>query len=122
MIDASSIVVAHRITRQYASDVDAYVRAILTFDDGSRLESMQYVWTTPRGSIEVNRYSFHWMNADNSLRMRWDNAEHHLGLANFPHHRHDGDEKNVLPSEPMNLSEVLDVIASELKKTTRGRQ
>ncbi len=83
---------------------------------------MEYVRTTPGGDIEVNRYSFHWMNADNHLRMRWDNAEHYSRLPNFPHHRHDGDEKNVLPGETMNLFKVLDIIAHELKKTSGGRQ
>ncbi len=79
---------------------------------------MEYARTTPRGGIELYRYSFHWMNANNNIIIRWDNAEHYPTLSNFPHHRHDGDEKNVLPDEPMNLFKVLDIIAGELKKTT----
>jgi hypothetical protein len=62
------------------------------------------------------------MEENNQLRMRWDNAEHYPELPNFPHHRHEGDEKNVLPGEPMNLFKVLDIIAGERKKTTGGRQ
>lgn len=121
-IDASSIVTVQRITSQAISNVDAYIRAILTFEDKSRLELMEYVRTTPGGNIEVNRYSFHWMDADNHLRMRWDNAEHYPKLPNFPHYRHDGDEKNVLPGEPMNLFKVLDIIAGQLKKPSAGQQ
>jgi hypothetical protein len=51
------------------------------------------------------------MEPDNQLRVRWDNAEHYPDLPGFPHHRHDGDEKHVLPGEPMNLFKVLDVIS-----------
>ena len=121
-IDASSIVTSHRITRQTISEVDAHIRAIVTFEDKSRLELMEYVRTTTGGGIEVNRYSFHWMDADNHLRARWDNAEHYPMLPNFPHHRHDGDEKNVLPGEPMDLFKVLDIITGQLKKTSTGQQ
>lgn len=121
-IDASSIVAVQRITSHTISDVDAYIRAILTFEDKSRLELMEYVRAIPGGGIEVNRYSFHWMDADNHLKARWDNAEHYPKLSNFPHHRHDGDEKNVLPGEPMNLFKVLDIIAAELKQSPGGQQ
>ena len=113
---------AQRITGQTISEVDAHIRAIVTFEDNSRLELMEYVRTTTGGGIEVNRYSFHWMDADNQLRVRWDNAEHYPKLPNFPHHRHDGDEKNVLPSEPMNLFKALDIITGQLKKTNTGQQ
>ena len=83
---------------------------------------MEYVRALPGGGIEVNRYSFHWMTAENQLKVRWDNAEHYPQLPSFPHHRHDGDEKTVRPGEPMNLFKALDIITAELKKTSSGQQ
>lgn len=112
-ITSSAIVTAFRVTEQDSSLVDGYFRAILSFRDGSRLEAMEYVRVT-KGAVEVKRYSFHWMDADNQLRLRWDNAEHYRNLPNYPHHLHDGDEKIVVPSEPMNLLKVLDLIAGRL--------
>ena len=67
--------------------------------------------------MQVVTYSYHWMNANKLLR-RWDNASHYPNLPGFPHHLHAGDEKNVLPGEPMNLFKVLDYITDTLKKTT----
>ena len=87
----------------------------MSFKDGSRLEAMEYV-RVMKGEVEVKRYSFHWMDADNQLRLRWDNAEHYPRLPNYPHHLHDGNERNVVPSEPMNLLKVIDLIASRLNE------
>lgn len=115
-IPASAVVIAHRITRHRSSNKDGYFRAILTFTDGSRLEVMEYIRTTAKGEIETNRYSYHWMDADNRLKIRWDNAEHYPKLPGFPHHMHDGDEKNIRPCEPMNFFKVLDTITTVLKK------
>jgi hypothetical protein len=56
------------------------------------------------------------MNPDNALLLRWDNARHYPGLPGFPHHIHDGVEKKVAPSEPMNLIKVLDFIAARLNE------
>lgn len=44
-----------------------------------------------------------------------DNAEHYSKIENFPHYLHDADEKNILPSELMNIIKVLDFIATRLK-------
>ncbi len=115
-IPASAVVVAHRITRHSSSNSDGYFRAILIFTDGSRMEVMEYFRAVTKGEIETNRYSYHWMDADNNIRLRWDNAEHYPQLQGFPHHVHDGDEKHVLPAEPMDLFKILDHITDALKQ------
>lgn len=107
-------VVDFRVSRERVSKSDAYIRARLTFTDGSELEVMEYVRISPDVGLHPERYSYHWMDADNNLRLRWDTAEHYPGLDGFPHHRHDGDERNVLPGEPMNFLKVLDLITSRL--------
>ncbi len=81
----------------------------------------EYIHATEEDSAEIMRYSYHWMDSSNRLRLRWDNVRHYPDLPHIPHHVHDGDEKNVLPSVPMNLLNMLDIIADEIKKTTGGR-
>ena len=76
---------------------------------------MEYVRVKGENESAIERYSYHWMEANNSMILRWDNAEHYPHLPGFPHHFHDGDEKNVLPREPMTLFKVLDTIATRLK-------
>ena len=57
-------------------------------------------------------YGYHWMTASGDLVRRWDNAPHYPHLPGFPDHVHEGDEKNILPGEPMNLFTILDAIAA----------
>jgi hypothetical protein len=54
------------------------------------------------------------MNASNNLIFRYDNTEHHrkLNLPNFPHHKHEGSENNVISSNAPFLAEILKEIES----------
>ncbi len=64
--------------------------------------------------LNKRKYSFQWMNADSTLRIRWDNAPHHSHISTFPHHKHVGDENNIQESPEMSLSAVLSLIAATL--------
>jgi len=55
---------------------DAFMRARLTLGDGSMLEFGEYIQVTEDGEIEVVTYSYHWADADGTLRKRWDNTPH----------------------------------------------
>lgn len=100
---------------------EAYIKVRLFLVDDSVLDVSEYIHATEEDSAEIMRYSYHGMDSSNRLRLRWDNVRHYPDLPHFPHHVHDGDDKNVLPGAPMNLLKVLDIIADELKKTTGGR-
>jgi hypothetical protein len=113
---SSPLVSSYQITRHQASKVDAYMRVIITFADASRLEAMEYVRSKNESESVIARYSYHWMGINDSIIARWDNAEHYPDLPGFPHHFHDGDEKKVIPSEPMSLFKVFDIIATRLKE------
>lgn len=115
---ADTTIASHFIIREQSTPSIGQMRARLTFIDGSWLEFSEVVRKEENGDITTVAYSYHWMEADNQLRMRWDNAEHYPDLPGFPHHLHAGDEKEVLPGKPMNLFEVLDHIADQLKKST----
>lgn len=109
--------IAHyAVVRRQFTVSNAQVRVRLAFQDGSKLEFSEFVRTNESASINVVVYSYHWMDEDNRLRMRWDNAPHYPNLSGFPDHIHDGNEDNVLPGEPMNLFKVLTIIAPRLNE------
>lgn len=57
------------------------------------------------------RYSYQWMEADNTLIIRWDDAPHNHPVSTAPHHKHVGTNENIEPSEAMTTRKVLAFIA-----------
>jgi Family of unknown function (DUF6516) len=59
----------------------------LRYGDGSRLRI--FVWADCRNEpILWTRYSFQYLDRDNSELFRYDNAPHHPQLPHFPNHLH----------------------------------
>ena len=108
-----SIVASFEIIRERITPVDGHLRARLMCIDGSQLEFSEYVQRSG-DEIKVVTYSYHWIDADGVLIKRWDNAPHHPELASFPHHIHLGSSTQVMPSQPMSILVVLDVITDAL--------
>lgn len=115
---ADTTITSYEIIREQSTVPIGQMRARLTFIDGSWLEFSEVFLKEEGSDVNTVAYSYHWMESDNQLKMRWDNAKHYPDLPGFPHHLHAGDEKNVLSSEPMSLFKVLDYIADNLKKST----
>ena len=115
LIVQSQIVKASLTKERRIRRFEAYIKVRLTLIDDSVLEVTEYIQATEEDNAQVKRYSYHWMDNSSQLKIRWDNVRHYPDLPNFPHHRHDGDEKNVSPGEPMTLFKVLDIIAARLK-------
>lgn len=113
---AEGAVSGYEIVREQVTASNAQLRMRITLTDGSRMEFAEYVRLDDNGELEVPTYSYHWMDTDNRLRVRWDNAEHYPRLPGFPHHIHEGDEKRVIPGEPMTLFRALDHIIAELNR------
>lgn len=107
---------SYSIIREQITDNNGQFRMRITFSDGNELEFSEFFRKNEREKIDVIAYRYHWMDKDNQLLRRWDNAHHYPDLSGFPHHIHDGDEKNVLPGEPMNLFKVPDFIAVRLQR------
>lgn len=59
-------------------------------------------------------YSYHFQKADSQLIFRYDDTAHHPDLSGFPHHKHSGTERNVIPSNAPDLPRVLREIESLL--------
>ncbi|HMV41738.1 MAG TPA: DUF6516 family protein [Leptospiraceae bacterium] len=80
----------------------------ILFNDNSKLDNRDvYLFID---NLIKRKYKFQWMKADNSLIMRWDNAEHHRTLKNFPFHLHRFKKENVEESPEMTLESVLSFI------------
>jgi hypothetical protein len=87
------------------------VRCVLV--NGDFLEIALHVSTDNGATVVIDDYRYQWMDSTRTLlRRRWDNAPHFPDIAGAPHHCHVGSEKAVEPSQSMDLTRLLDFIAS----------
>ena len=63
----------------------------------------------------VLSYSFQYMTDDGTTVFRYDNSEHHHGLPNFPHHKHEGADERVVGCPQPSISLIRDEIEAYLK-------
>jgi hypothetical protein len=94
------------------SNYVGFLRGEIVFLNGSTLYVREYV--NVETAIDRYMYSYHYQQADGSFVFRYDNAPHYPSLPTFPHHKHQGDEVNVLAVEAPELAMVLAEIESLL--------
>ena len=70
-----------------------FVRGDIYFANDSRLHVRELVDTRASGRI---KYAYHYQMADGAIAFRYDNAPHFPDLENFPHHKHQGSEAQVI--------------------------
>lgn len=92
-------------------DVVLYLKGVIIFTDQSELHLKEYSISVPE--FKMIAYSYHFQAADKKLISRYDNAEHHPGLENFPHHKHVGDK--IFSAEEVSLDKVLELIIDLIK-------
>ena len=63
---------------------------------------------------KLEQYAYYWLDADEQLRIGWDNAPHHRRLPNFPHHRHVNSQDNLQPAAETTPAEILASIKTQL--------
>ncbi len=81
-----------------------YFKAILVFSDNSKLflfELVEIINDKPR----IEKYRYHYQNAEEKLIFRWDNAPHYPKMNSFPHHFHAGNR--AIESAHPAIQEVL---------------
>ncbi len=86
---------------------EGFIRGKINFKHNSLLHLREFVYVEI--TIDRKMYSYQYVDAKNNLIFRYDNTEHHrkLNLPNFPHHKHDGSEDNVVISGAPFLDDVL---------------
>ena len=79
-----------------------YIKGIINFLNGNKLEFMEV------RDVEINnkiKYRYHFMDKNNELIFRFDNAKHHKELKTYTHHKHTLDL--ISENHEIDLFEVL---------------
>ncbi len=86
---------------------EGFIKAKIHFKDNSILHLREFIYVELK--LDRKMYAYQYMDNNNKLIFRYDNAEHHrqLNLPNFPHHKHDKNEDNVINSHAPFLNEIL---------------
>ena len=114
----SPVITDVRVLQEQALGDVGYFRVRSKLANADELMFMErFRWKN--GAIAVEKYSFHWQNAEGKLIRRWDNAPHHPEISSFPHHLHDAEESNIRPSGPVDVFEILRIIGSNFQLEPR---
>lgn len=73
------------LTKKSYNTKQGFIKGVLIFDDDSRLEFVEIKHTDIQAKI---KYRYHYMDKEQALIFRYDNAPHHRHLNTFPHHVH----------------------------------
>ena len=102
------------------------INGVVYFHDGSRLEITEAVKLEQGKPVKVT-YVYQCVREGESV-FRYDNAPHHPGLSNFPHHKHVGAQRlsALEPSLKQVLGEVAgyftDTLATKPKRRRQSKQ
>ncbi|MGB5685799.1 MAG: DUF6516 family protein [Candidatus Electrothrix sp.] len=110
-VDSCGLVRLKNITYDKRGTYEGFIRGELYFSDDSVLHFREFI-DTEATPPERLMYTYHYTDAEGRLTFRYDNTNHHkkLGLPTWPHHKHDGSERNVIASEAPVLGKVLEEI------------
>jgi Family of unknown function (DUF6516) len=107
-ISRSPIVSTTQVTYDKRSIDIGFIRGEVYFLDGSCLHIREFV--NVANGVDRYTYSYHYRRADNALVFRYDNAPHYPELSNFPHHKHEQAELNVISAQLPDIGLVLQEI------------
>ena len=62
----------------------------------------------------IEEYSFHYMTDNNATIFRYDNSRHHLDFHTAPHHKHTGEDEQVIAHPQPSVSAIRAEIAAYL--------
>ena len=109
-IESHPVVQSFNIRFDKRGTYEGFIRGEVYLVDGSTLHLREFV------DVELNverlTYVYQYMASTKQLIFRYDNTGHHrkLNLATYPHHKHKGDEQNVVASPGPDLNAVLEEI------------
>jgi len=79
---------------------------LVRFTTGQSLDFLLIVDTAPM-TPTLLKYRFHLADSQNRCLVRFDMSPHHAGLRTFPHHKHVGQDEDVVESGPPDLEMML---------------
>jgi hypothetical protein len=107
LVDACTVVQSSSITYDKRSTHEGFIRGEIYFVDGSVLHLREFV--DVETAVERLLYVYQYMDVCKQLQLRYDNTGHHkqLNLATYPHHKHTGSDRQIVPSTAPDLATVL---------------
>jgi hypothetical protein len=90
------------ITKKIYNSKQGYINGSIIFENNDRLDFVEVVNTDSQNKI---KYRYHYMNQNQEMVFRYDNAPHHSEIATFPHHKHEIEA--IKPSIEPTLYDVL---------------
>lgn len=82
-----------------------FIRGSLYFLDGSLLHLREFI--NAQYGVERYMYAYHYQCSDGTFVFRYDNTPHFSALPTFPHHKHEGNESNVVSVSPPDVQAIL---------------
>ena len=115
VIKTSPGVQSFSLVPQKQGTYEGFISGEVKFNNDSLLYLREYA--VVETGINRDMYSYQYMTASKELIFRYDNTEHHkkLNLPNYPHHKHDGSQDNIISSNAPTLAEVLEEIEGILE-------
>lgn len=110
ILEACSVVQSFNVAYDKRSTHEGFIRGEVYFTDGSMLHLREFV--DVETALDRLVYVYQYMDPTQQLVFRYDNTGHHrkLNLSTYPHHKHEGDEDNVVSSPAPDLAAVLSEI------------
>ena len=103
-------IISDKLITDNRGDVVLYLKGEIVFTNLCELHFKEYFISLP--GFKKIAYSYHYQDVNKELIFRYDNAEHHPELENFPYHKHVGDKP--CSSEEISLEKVLEIIIDQI--------
>lgn len=111
-VESCPVIQLSNITYEKRGTYEGFIRGDIYCVDGSILHLREFLDV----EITIDRlmYVYQYINSSKELIFRYDNTGHHkkLCLSTYPHHKHEGNEDNVILSTAPDLASVLQEIES----------
>lgn len=100
------IIRSYTLTRKVYNFQQGSIGGKIVFENGHSLEFMEVVDMEMAGKV---KYRYQYMDENQGLIFRYDNAPHHSEVETFPHHKHISDQvvKAQEPALQAILTEIL---------------
>ncbi|MBN2093250.1 hypothetical protein JW964_26740 [candidate division KSB1 bacterium] len=112
MISYFRTIRTYSVFKKIYNDKQGFINGTIIFKDNSIMEFAEVKDIDVKPKI---KYRYHYMDMNNTLIFRYDNAKHQKEIKTFPHHKHIKDK--VLESNEMDLFEIL----LEIEQIIRGK-
>lgn len=98
---------SYSLRKKIYNTKQGYIGGTITFTNGYRLEFVEVKNTDIANKV---KYRYHYMDANQTMIFRYDNAPHHKHILTFLHHKHSAHD--VQEADEPTLYDVLIEIAN----------